>query len=78
MARALVANVACPLLSVPVPSVAAPSLKVTVPVGVPPDVTVAVSVTGVPNVVGLADAVTPVELEAWVTVCVKTADVLPV
>jgi hypothetical protein len=52
-------------------------LKVTVPVGVTPEpVMLAVNVTDEPDVVGLADAVTPVELEAWVTVCVSTADVL--
>ena len=48
LVRALVLNVAEPVLSVPVPSVAAPSLKVIVPVGVgDPEtgVTVAVKVT---------------------------------
>ena len=53
-----VVKVACPPLSVPVPSVVAPSLKVTVPVGVPPPlvgVTVAVKVTGWPTLLGFCD-----------------------
>ena len=73
-----VVNVALPLLSVPVPSVVDPSLKVTVPVGVPPlDVTVAVNFTEAPKVDGFSEDVTEVELAAALTVCVSTAEVLP-
>lgn len=73
-----IANVALPLLSVPVPSVVELSLKVTVPVGVPPDdVTVAVKVTDSPKVDGFTDEATEVELVAALTVCVNAADVLP-
>ena len=62
-ASALVLNVACPLLNVPVPSVVAPSLNVTVPVGVPPLLdTVAVNVTEVPNALGFCDETTAVAL----------------
>ena len=68
-----------PLLSVPVPSVLEPFLKVTVPVGVPPlDVTVAVNFTDAPKVEGFREEATVVELVACLTVCVSTAEVLPV
>jgi hypothetical protein len=65
-----------PELRVPVPSVVLPSLKVTVPVAAL-GVTVAVNVTEDPNVEGLLDEVTAVELDAWFTVWVKPDDVLP-
>ena len=45
--KALVVNVAVPLLSATVPNAIGPSKKVTLPVGVPPGLdTVAVKVTG--------------------------------
>ena len=76
----LVAKLANPALSVPVPSVVAPSRNVTVPVGVPAPgamaVTVPVRVTGWPNTDGLGTAATSVALLALLTVWVKFADVL--
>jgi hypothetical protein len=51
-------KIACPPLSVAVPSVVAPSAKVTVLVGVPDPlvgVTVAVKVTAWPNALGFGD-----------------------
>jgi hypothetical protein len=52
-------------------------LKVTVPLGVAPlPLTVAVNVTEVPNVVGLLEAPTPVELEVGLTACVSAGEVL--
>lgn len=67
-----------PLLSVAVPSAPEPFLKVTVPVGVPPlDVTVAVNFTEAPNVDGFKEETTEVVLVACLTVCVSTAEVLP-
>src|SRR5271157_1630426 len=55
-ARLAVLNLACPPLSMTVPSVALPSLKVTVPDGVPVvDFTVAVKVTMTPKVAGFSD-----------------------
>jgi hypothetical protein len=73
-----VLNVALPLLSVPVPSVVEPFLKVTVPVGVPPlEVTLAVKVTDWPDFDGFREEVTEVEVVACLTVCVSTAEVLP-
>ena len=72
-------KVAAPLLSGTVPSVAFPSLNATVPVGVPlPEVgkTVAVKVTDWPNVDGLSDDATAVEVAAGLTVCVIDGDVL--
>lgn len=71
-------NVALPLLSVPVPNVVEPFLKVTVPVGVPPlEVTVAVKVTDWPEVDGLREEVSEVELLALLTVWVSAGEVLP-
>ena len=58
------------------PSVVLPSLKVTVPVAAL-GVTVAVKVTEDPNVEGLLDEVTAVELDALVHSLVKPDDVLP-
>lgn len=50
-------------------------MKVTVPVGVPPlPLTVAVNATEVPNVVGLLEAATPVELKVGSTACVSVED----
>src|SRR2546425_12642574 len=78
--KAEVANVAVPLASVAVPRLFVPSRKVTVPVGVPAPgataATVAVNVTGWPDTVGLAEAVTVLVVLAWLTVCVRAADVL--
>jgi len=56
-ARADVANVAFPPLSVFVPNTVVPSLNVTVPVGVPENlgVTTAVNVTALPEGAGLSD-----------------------
>src|SRR2546426_9171331 len=75
-----VRKVACPPVSVPVPSVVALSLNVTVPVGVPAPgdtaLTVAVNVTDTPNVDGFNDELTVVVLLAWLTVCVRSAEVL--
>jgi hypothetical protein len=75
---ALVENVAVPAASVPVPSVVLPSLKVTVPVGDdPPDpLTVAVKVMDWPKALGLAEELSAVVEEAWLTVCVSAAEVL--
>src|SRR5438552_2974765 len=68
---AVALNVACPPLSVPVPSVVVPSLNVTVPVGVPAPpplgLTVAVKVTDCPNAEGLADEVIVVVVATEVT-----------
>lgn len=76
--RVEVLNVALPLLRVPVPNVVEPFLKVTVPVGVPPlEVTVAVKVTDLPEVDGLREEVSEVELLALLTVWVSTGEVLP-
>ena len=72
-----VENVAVPADSVPVPSVALPSLKVTVPVGDPPELlTVAVKVMDWPKALGLAEELSAVVEEAWLTVCVSAAEVL--
>jgi hypothetical protein len=71
----VVARVATPALSVPVPRVVAPFLKVTVPVGLAP-VTVAVNVTDAPEGIEFALEVRAVVLGATM-VCVRTADVLP-
>jgi hypothetical protein len=50
-------------------------MKVTVPLGVPPlPLTVAVNVTEAPNVVGLLEAATPVELDVGSTACVSVED----
>jgi hypothetical protein len=76
------AKVALPELKLDVPSVATPSKNVTVPVGVPEPgataLTVAVKVTDWPNTEGFTDEVTVVELDAWLTVWVMAAEVLPV
>ena len=75
-----VRKVACPPVSVPVPSVVALSLNVTVPVGVPAPgdtaVTVAVKVTDWPNTDGLNEEASAVLLLARLTVCVTVAEVL--
>src|ERR1700693_874840 len=79
-ARVDVVNAALPLLSVPVPSTVVPSLNVTDPVGVPVvnDFTVAVKVTGFPCLEGFSEEVTVLDVAAFVTVSVSTAEVLPV
>lgn len=65
-------------MSVTVLRTSAPSLKVTIPVGVPPvEETVAVKVTAVPKVDGFKDETSLVEVFALCTVCVSTAEVLP-
>lgn len=73
------ASVAFPLPKDLVPRLVAPSMNVTFPVGVPEiaGVTVAVKVTEVPKVDGFNEDVTAVVLPAGFTVCVNTADVLP-
>ena len=57
------------------------SVKETVPVGVPEPgaraETVAVKVTAEPTADGFSEDVTTVALDAWFTVCVNTAEVLP-
>ena len=68
--------------TVPVPSVVAPSLNVTVPVAVPAPGTVtvtdAIKVTVCPKVEGFSDEfVIVVVVNAWFTVCVRTAEVAP-
>jgi hypothetical protein len=64
-----------PAPTVPVPSVVAPSMNVTEPDGLPaPGATgdtVAVKVTDWPNTDGLADEVSVVVVEAWLTTKVK-------
>ncbi len=76
--RFVVAKVACPELSVFVPSDAAPSLKITVPVGVPAPgataLTVAVKVTDWPKTVGFGDEASVVTLSALLTVCVRVEE----
>jgi hypothetical protein len=52
-------------------------LKVTVPVGDPPDpLTVAVKVMDWPKALGLAEELSAVVEEVWLTVCVSAAEVL--
>jgi hypothetical protein len=68
-----VAKVATPeLFNVPVPRVVEPSMNMTEPVEVPePGVfaeTVAVNVTDWPNLEGLCEEVTAVEVASWFTV----------
>jgi hypothetical protein len=80
MPSVVVAYVATPAASVPVPSVAAPSLKVTVPVGaVVPEagVTVAVNVMLVPKTALVDDApmLVVVPTTGAVIVTVVTAEV---
>src|SRR5271157_1387248 len=74
-----VLKLACPPLSVPVPSVAPPFLKVTMPVGVPVvvDFTVAVKVTVAPKAAGFFDETTETELPALLTFWIRGGDVLP-
>jgi len=74
-AKAAVANVATPLVIVPVPIVAAPSLNVTVPDAVAGE-TVAVNVTDAPKVDGFKDDVIVVAVGACVTVCDTAEEVL--
>src|SRR5216683_4694631 len=69
-ARVAILNVASPApFNVADPIVAAPSLNVTVPVGVPPDpadgVTVAANVTVWPQIEGLSEEVSVVEVAAF-------------
>ena len=76
-------SVARPLLSsVPVPRVVEPSMNVTVPVGVPPPgaiaLTTAANVVAWPAVAGLGEALTVTVVLALLTVCVTTAELLPV
>jgi hypothetical protein len=76
--KADVLNVATPPDNVPVPMEVPPSLNVTVPVGVPTElVIVAVKATGTPKVDGLGDDVTPVDVDAWLTVNVPEAELAP-
>ena len=72
-----VAKVATPEpLRATVPSTVAPSENVTLPAGVPPaEVTVAVKVTDCPEVDGLSDDVSAVEVEA-VTFCASALELL--
>src|SRR5271157_5228226 len=81
-----VLKLACPPLSVPVPSVAPPFLKVTMPVGVPEpehrfgqgvDSRAAVKVTVAPKAAGFFDETTETELPALLTFWVRAGDVLP-
>src|SRR5271157_3297261 len=74
-----VLKLACPPLSVPVPSVAPPFLKVTMPVGVPVvfDSTEAVKVTVAPRAAGFFDETTETELPALLTFWIRGGDVLP-
>ena len=78
--NAVVEIVAFPLTSVAVPTVVAPFFNVTVPVGVPlPGATVTtviVKVTDLPSVDGFSEEVSLVELDALLTVSVRTAEVL--
>ena len=61
------------------PSEVSPSKKVTFPVGVPldEDWTEAVSVTACPKPDGFVLEATAIVVEAWLTVCVSAAEVLP-
>ena len=80
-ARLLVANVATPPLSVPVPSVVVPERNVTVPVGVPAPgaraETVAVNVTDWSYTVGLTEDSNVVVVLSWFTTWVVAVEVLP-
>jgi hypothetical protein len=76
-ARAAVLIDALPALTGELPSEVAPSKNSTEPVA-PVGVTVAVRATPWPATDGLGDEVTAVELDAALTVCECTADVLPV
>jgi hypothetical protein len=61
--------------------VAPPSSNITVPVRVPVPgaiaLTVAVRVTGWPVTEGFSDDARAVDVDAWLTVCVKVGDVEP-
>ena len=63
----------------PIPNVVVPSAKVTLPVGIPAPgataVTVAVNVTSWPALEGLADDITVVLVDAWLTVWVAVDEV---
>ena len=63
----------------PIPKVVVPSVKVTLPVGIPEPgataVTVAVNVTSWPAAEGLADDITAVLVDAWLTVWVAVDEV---
>jgi hypothetical protein len=76
-ASAAVASAAEPAESGALPSDVAPSKNCTVPVAAD-GVTVAVIVTLCPTTEGFGDVVTAVDELALVTLCVRTADVLPV
>jgi hypothetical protein len=71
----VVANVATPLLIVPVPSAVDPSWNVTVPVAVEGDI-VAVKVTDWPKADGFSEEVRVVVVGAWLMTWLKVADVL--
>lgn len=74
--KADVLNFATPPDNVPVPRTVVLSLKVTVPVAVD-GVTVAVKVTRSPEVDGLSDDVTPVDVDALLTINVPEAELAP-
>jgi hypothetical protein len=74
--KADVLNIATPPDNVPVPRDVVPSLKVTVPVAVD-GVTVAVKVTRSPEVDGLSDDVTPVDVDALLTINEPEAELAP-
>ena len=74
--KADVFNIATPPDNVPVPKTVVSSLKVTVPVAVV-GVTVAVKVTRSPKVDGLSDDVTPVDVDALLTINVPEAELAP-
>ena len=75
--KSLMLNFATPPLdNVPVPRTVVSSLKVTVPVAVD-GVTVAVKVTRSPKVDGLSDDVTPVDVDALLTINVPEAKLAP-
>jgi hypothetical protein len=71
-----------PALRVLVASTVAPSLNVTVPLGTPVPgeaaFTVAVKVIESPSAAGFSEETSVVRLEALLTVCVRTVDVLVV
>ena len=75
-ASVLLANVACPAETEPVPRTAVPSLNCTDPVAAE-GVTVAVKVTFVPNAAESAEEATVTLVFAWVTFWVTVLDVPP-
>jgi len=77
--NAVVAKVATPADSVPVPNVVVPSLNVTVPVGAAPvdGVTVAVKVTDAPEVDGFKDDFRAVVVGDGLTTWINGAETLP-